>query len=90
MTKRRRVYLEGGKPLPGDVVRFEGYVLFHRDPTVYSPRVRSGDSKVLATVVGIDKRMEWALVWVVGDDQLQLGWVKIDYMRRAVCRLPRE
>jgi hypothetical protein len=74
-TKRKRLYIESGKILPGDSLMISGkHALYSRpNSRILSTRSRNRPQQP-ALVIGLDEHLEWAMI-MLSDGGLH--WIKL-------------
>jgi len=79
-TKRLRLHFHGRRALPGDVVVFNGYALLYTKPAVRA-HIGGAPGGTSALVIGINRHLDWVLVWIIGTHgaQVKWGWVRTEY-----------
>jgi hypothetical protein len=77
-TKRRRLYIEAGRPLPGDLVTFSPLAGMFATTQGGKPVDMSLGNASYGMVIGLDEFLERAIVLVHRQGRTHLGWVRVE------------
>lgn len=83
-TKRKRLYVEAGRPYPGDHVKFYNGTVLYVSPKPSSRSLCTLGSASIGLVLGTDEFLEWLLVLVNRQGTMRLGWIEIKKVNTTI------